>query len=68
VSCQAISRARSDAASALPIPEDTIAYGFMFRPFLSCVAQGDAAFDVIPEQTDECRPYERTAGRAVSVR
>jgi hypothetical protein len=50
------------------MPEDTIAYGFMFRPFLSRVAQGDAAFDVIPEQTDECRPYERTAGRAVSVR
>ena len=35
VSCHVISCARSDSASVLPISEDTIAYGFMLRPFLS---------------------------------
>jgi len=30
------------------------------------VAQGDHCIDVISDRTDECRPYERSAGRAVS--
>jgi len=31
------------------------------------VAKATAAFDVIPDRTGECRPYEQSAGRAVSV-
>jgi hypothetical protein len=34
-SCQALSRAHSDAASSVPTPEPKVAYGFMSDPILS---------------------------------